>query len=463
MSHSTDRVIAANRFGFGARPTELAQIGNDARGALHAQLEHACPQPMGDLPTAESLIASVSRYREELQQAKRDDSASQVSVGMKLVELYRPAYEKHAIARFRLAVESDRSFVERLVHFWSNHFAVSIDKIAVLGLAGPLETEAIRPNVLGNFRDLLSAVERHPAMLVYLDNHISAGPNSPAAQFVARRGLDRKVGLNENLGREILELHTLGVDGGYTQQDVTTLAAIITGWSVGGGVGALRGGEPGRFLFRGNLHEPGEKILLGRRYAEAGVGQGEKALADLALHPRTAHHLATKLARHFVADEPPAVLVDRLARAYLKHDGDLPALYRALIDDPLTWQSAPGKFKSPSDYIHSTYRALALPVRDERRALAPFELLGQRNFQPGSPAGWPDRSADWDGPAALLKRIEWATAVGQRVGMQADAMDVLTDSLGDAVSDRTREAVGRAPDRAQALTLALASPEMMRR
>ena len=342
---------------------------------------------MGDLPTAESLIASLSRYREELQQAKRDDSASQVSVGMKLVELYRPAYEKHAIARFRLAVESDRSFVERLVHFWSNHFAVSIDKIAVLGLAGPLETEAIRPNVLGNFRDLLSAVERHPAMLVYLDNHISAGPNSPAAQFVARRGLDRKVGLNENLGREILELHTLGVDGGYTQQDVTTLAAIITGWSVGGGVGALRGGEPGRFLFRENLHEPGEKILLGRRYAEAGVGQGEKALADLAVHPRTAHHLATKLARHFVADEPPAVLVDRLARAYLKHDGDLPALYRALIDDPLTWQSAPGKFKSPSDYIHSTYRALALPVRDERRALAPFELLGQRNFQPGSPAG----------------------------------------------------------------------------
>lgn len=463
MSLSTERVIAANRFGLGARPMELEHIGNDARGALRAQLEQPCAQPQGDLPTAESLISGLSRYREELQKGSRDDSATQVSVGMKLVELYRPAYEKHTIARFRLAVESERSFVERLVHFWSNHFAVSVDKIAVLGLAGPLETEAIRPNVLGNFRDLLRAVERHPAMLVYLDNHISAGPNSPAAQFVARRGLDRKVGLNENLGREILELHTLGVDAGYTQRDVTTLAAIITGWSVGGGLGALRGGEPGRFFFRENFHEPGEKVLLGRRYSEAGVLQGEKALADLALHPRTAHHLATKLARHFVADDPPAALVDRLARAYLQHDGDLPALYRALIDDPMSWQKSPGKFKSAADYIHSTFRALALPVREERRALAPFELLGQRNFQPGSPAGWPDRSADWDGPSALLKRIEWATAVGQRVGMQANAMDVLTNSLGDAISDHTREAVGRAQDRSQALTLALASPEFMHR
>jgi uncharacterized protein (DUF1800 family) len=326
-----------------------------------------------------------------------------------------------------------------------------------------MEREAIRPNVLGSFSDLLLAVERHPAMLLYLDNHISIGPNSQAARVVARRANGREVGLNENLGREILELHTLGVDGGYTQLDVTRFAGMLTGWSIGGDAGRLRGGEPGKFYFRDAFHEPGAKSLLGKSYGESGQNQAERALRDLALHPRTAQHLAGKLARHFVADEPPAELIDALAHAYLKSHGDLPTVYRALLDSPQAWAQPLPKFKTPSDYIYSAYRALSLPVQTDKRGLLPFELLGQRNFQPGSPAGWPDRSVDWDGSSALLKRLEWADALAQRVGSRVNAVEIADASLGSTLRSATRTSLLRAQDGAQALTLLLASPEFMRR
>jgi uncharacterized protein (DUF1800 family) len=301
-------------------------------------------------------------------------------------------------------------------------------------------------------------------MLLYLDNHISVGPHSRAARLVERRGKGREVGLNENLGREILELHTLGVAGGYSQQDVTTLAAVITGWSIGGGAGLLRaGGEPGRFFFREALHEPDAKTVLGKVYREDGYAQGERALRDLALHPQTARHLATKLARHFIADEPPVVAVDRIAKAYLDSDGDLPATYRALLDLPQAWQPAQAKFKTPAEFVYSTYRALSLPVENERRGLAPFEVLGQRSFQPGSPAGWPDRSVDWDGSSALLKRLEWASALGQRLGSRVNAREAADAALGAGLSAALGTAVDRAQDGAQALTLLLSSPDFMRR
>jgi uncharacterized protein (DUF1800 family) len=310
---------------------------------------------------------------------------------------------------------------------------------------------------------MLLAVEQHPAMLLFLDNQQSIGPNSQAARIAGQRGRD--IGLNENLGREILELHTLGVDGEYSQADVRSLASMITGWSIGGEGGRLRGGEPGEFFFRDAFHEPGAQVLLGRRYAEAGVRQGVAALRDLATHPHTARHLATKLVRHFIADDPPAAAVDQVAAAYLASGGDLPSTYRALIAAPDAWKNPLSKFKSPADYVFSTWRALSLPLPagSQPRDLRVFEDLGQRNFQPGSPAGWPDRSADWDGSAALMKRLEWAQGLSQQLGLQRNAQQLAGQMLGATLTAGTQSAISRAADGAQALTLLLCSPEFMRR
>jgi uncharacterized protein (DUF1800 family) len=460
---NTDAAIAANRFGLGARPGELARLGADARDVLAAQLKGPAPLTTETLPPSNELLAKVIAQREARRGTGGENppTESVVAVAKGLRDVYLPAYLGEVTARFRSAVSSERSFVERLVHFWSNHFAVSVDKLVVLGLAGAMEREAIRPHVLGKFQDLLLAVEQHPAMLLYLDNAQSVGPGSRAAQFAGHRG--RTVGLNENLGREILELHTLGVDTGYTQDDVRALASIITGWSIGGNVGRLQGGEPGKFHFRELLHEPGKQTLLGNGYQQDGIEQGEAALRDLAVNPHTARHIATKLARHFIADDPPAAAVDRLTAAFEKSHGDLPTVYRALLASPEAWEMPSVKFKTPAEYLFSSWRALDLPVGEGRRELQVFELLGQRNFQPGSPAGWPDRSADWDGSAALLKRLEWAQALGQKLGAERSALQVADTALGPALRPDTRRAIERAQDGSQALALLLSSPDFMRR
>jgi uncharacterized protein (DUF1800 family) len=332
-----------------------------------------------------------------------------------------------------------------------------------------MEREAIRPHVTGHFTELLLAVEKHPAMLLYLDNQGSIGPNSKAAQFVARRS-KRKVDINENLAREILELHTLGVNGGYTQADVTTFAQAISGWSVGGQDQSRRlarlgfdNGRPGEFFFREPFHEPGRKKLLGKSYGEEGVRQGEAILRDLALRPQTARFVCTKLARHFIADDPPRDAVERMTRAWLDSRAHLPTVYRALIESPEAWNPAQSKFKTPVDYIYSAYRGLDIPLREKRRALAGFEALGQRALSPGSPAGWPDTSADWDGSSALLKRITWADVVAQRLGDKRNARELAPQLLGGSLSEDTARAIARAESGSQALTLLLASPEFMRR
>ena len=453
--------IAANRFGLGARPGELAGIGGDGRDWLRAQLTHAAPVVGADslAPTAQLLGEAFALQRQI--QAERRAGAD---VQQKLPQYLKPIYIAEATARLQQAVSTDRPFLERLTQFWSNHFAVSIDKQYLAGLAGGFEREAIRPHVLGNFGDLLVAAEMHPAMLMYLDNHLSVGPHSAAARRASlRRRGERRVGLNENLGREILELHTLGVGGGYTQADVTAFATVLTGWSVGGGNGLFASGPPGRFVFRPDHHEPGTQTVLGRQYRDLGYEQGMLVLNDLAQHPSTAHHIAVKLARHFVADDPPPALVERLARAFTEYGGNLPAVYRVLIDSPEAWAEPLGKYKTPSDFIVSSYRGLSLPVQAGKGALAPFELLGQRTWQPGSPAGWPDASADWDGASALLKRLEWADAVGGRLGSRRDAADLAPQLLGANLSEATGTALRRAATGAQAVTLLLAAPEFMRR
>jgi uncharacterized protein (DUF1800 family) len=470
--------IAANRFGLGARPGELAAIGGSGPDWLRAQLDGPAPQVAADgLQSSASILTQIYDLRRTIRAERsgaagsglagaadgKRDAAAAIGAFKKLGQLIRPIYVAEAGARFRASVSTDRPFVERLTQFWANHFAVSVDKSVLPALAGAYEREAIRPYVLGNFTDMLLATERHPAMLLYLDNQMSMGPDSRAASNIARRNPDRKIGINENLARETMELHTVGVDGGYTQTDVTSFSEVLTGWSVAGPDGWRTGAQPGTFLFRAGMHEPGSQVVMGKHYPDTGYDQGVAVLRDLAARPATAHFIATKLARHFIADDPPAPAVERIAAAFTRTGGHLPAVYRALIDSPEAWQRPIAKYKTPSDFIVSSFRGLELPVREDKAPVGLFQLLGQRIWAPGSPAGWPDKSEDWDGASGLLKRIEWADAVGQRIGPRRSAAELAPQLLGSVLSGATREAIAHAESAAQAIALLLAAPEFMRR
>ena len=291
------------------------------------------------------------------------------------LNVIQKTYRAEALARLQRAMIADCGFTERLVTFWSNHFCISANKGELARIwAGSFEREAIRPHVLGRFADMLKAVEQHPAMLFFLDNQQSLGPDS-------RAGQNRKRGLNENLAREIMELHTLGVGGGYTQDDVTSLARIITGWTFAGRQGQL--GAPGTFVFNANAHQPGPQLLLGRTYEDNGLAQGEAALADIARHPSTAKFIATKFARHFVADDPPPALVARLQEVFRKSDGDLRALATALLDSDEAWQAPLTKIRSPYEFLVATGRLLAQIPDDPSRYLGGLNLLGQPLVDPG--------------------------------------------------------------------------------
>jgi uncharacterized protein (DUF1800 family) len=476
MRDSAAAAIATNRFGLGARAGELAACAGDPRGWLEAQLKG--PPPIIADPALQStatMVATIDKVRAQNRLLRAGNPATAatgdatqdgkdlIAAVVKLGEIYRPAYVGEVTARLRLASTTDRPFVERITQFWSNHFAVSVDKVIILGVAGSYEREAIRPKVLGSFQDLLMAVERHPAMLLYLDNFRSVGPDSKLALRAQQRA-GKTLGINENLAREIMELHTLGVDGGYTQADVTAFAKVITGWSIGAaGQGIQAGGTPGEFYFRPKIHEPGAQTVCGRRYSQAGLDQGQSVLIDLAHAPATARHIATQLARHFIADDPPPDLVNRLAQVFLRSGGDLPTLYRALIAEEAAWWQPLTKFKTPNDYVISAWRALDMPIDDARKVAPLFASLGQRVWSPNSPAGWPDRSADWDGASALMQRLRWADEIGQRFGATVNAVQLASQILGTTLSDNTRVALTRAASAAQAVTLLLAAPEFMRR
>jgi uncharacterized protein (DUF1800 family) len=329
-----------------------------------------------------------------------------------------------------------------------------------------LEFEAIRPHVLGKFSDMLLAVEQHPAMLIYLDQAQSIGPNSPAGQRISMRG-GKQRGLNENLAREIMELHTLGVRTGYSQSDVTEFARALTGWTVSGlgrGPAArMIGGAPGQFTFAEVLHEPGGRTIVGKRYDQAGEAQARAVLLDLAASPATAKHLSTKLARHFAGDDPPPALVERLSKAYLVSGGDLPVVYRALIDSPEAWAPQPVKFKNPWEWSVSALRALGLRDLEPQAAAGVLKQLGQPTWQPGSPAGWDDIAASWAGPDALVRRVEVAQRLAERAGSAVDARSLAEKLFPGSLGAPTRTAIARAESPAEGLALLLVSPEFVRR
>jgi len=458
-------VIAVNRFGLGAKPGELRAAADDPRHWLKSQLRPGAAGDAPELRTPDVFVEVRALLRARRERAQSGEAESATDDRNSYGRTVRRHYLEQVGRRYRRAASTTAPFRERLVHFWSNHFAVSADKQPIPALAGLYEDEAIRPHVGGSFADMLLAAEQHPAMILYLDNQRSVGPNSPLGKRANRRSGERSVGLNENLAREILELHTLGVDGGYSQADVSRFAEVLTGWSIGGASdrGRFADGTPGTFEFREAIHEPGARTVLDKRYAEDGVGQGKRVLRDLALHPSTARHLALKLARHFVADEPPAAVVDRLAKAYLDHDGQLVPVYEALIDADEPWDSLQTKYKTPHDFVVSTYRAFDYVPDNNRTTAATLDLLGQAPWRPGSPAGWSDSAHDWGGADALYKRIEWSNTVARIAGNRSDPVALGNSALGSAFSERSRRSVARAESRLQGTTLLLASPDFQRR
>ena len=465
-----DTVIAANRFGLGARPRELSSIDSDPKGWLLQQLDgpNTAPGELADLPSGAEVFVEVQKALEMRRNAKKkSDGKPALDVQKQFGAIIKRHYLQQTDARFKLATSTDLPFHERLVHFWSNHFAVSADKPPVSAMAGTFENEAIRPQLGGSFYDLLLAVEQHPVMIVYLDNQRSVGPGTKLAKRAKQRPnkAEQQVGLNENLAREILELHTLGVAGGYTQTDVTSFAKVITGWSIGGAGtrGRFAEGTPGEFEFREIIHEPGSQVVLGKKYRDLGLQQGEQVLRDLSRHPSTAHHIATKLARHFVADEPPAAMVDRLSSVFLESDGDLPTLHRALVESPEPWENTFGKYKTPSDFVISAFRAFDRVPDNGRLVVGALEQMGQTPYRPGSPAGWPDTADYWGGSDGLYKRIEWANSVGRLAGTTVSPLALGDAVLGPAFGEHSRTAISRAESSQQGLTMLLAAPEFQRR
>jgi len=509
-------LVALNRFGFGARggaSGDLINAASDPRGFVKAELA----RPSGVLLEAPGLQSTpqlgqaVFAYQDQVKQAREaaakagtpPESQPQAPADQKLrrnlslntvateiagqmaeakpadnamkpdamqpnaaappaakaapqpLNVIQKTFRAEALARVQRAIMVDCGFTERLVVFWSNHFCISASKGELARMwAGAFEREAIRPHVLGRFANMLKAVEQHPAMLFFLDNQQSLGPDS-------RAGQNRNRGLNENLAREIMELHTLGVGGGYTQEDVTSLARIITGWTFAGRQGQL--GVPGSFVFNANAHQPGPQMLLGKTYEATGLSQGEAALADIARHPSTANFVAAKFVRHFVADDPPPALVARLRDVFVKTDGDLKALATALVDSDEAWQAPLTKMRSPYDFVVASGRLLARVPEDPSGYLNNLNLLGQPLWAPAGPNGFPDTSAAWAAPEGMKLRLDIASQMGARLGNNIDPLDLLEFAAADAASIETRRTIERAESRQQALALLLMSPEMQRR
>jgi uncharacterized protein (DUF1800 family) len=477
LDSKAEATLALNRFGLGPRTGSITAIASDPRGALIAELDR---QSAGRIQNPELMSSGVAtRAAFAFQQAQRElrrnaksapkesqeskdaakdvakDAAAPAGPSPGAAKAPEPKldpksnagiapqqiYLDEAKARLTTALDAEIGFVERLAWFWSNHFCVSADKFGVRPIAGAFEREAIRTNVLGRFVDMLRAVETHPAMLLYLD------------------GKNRGRGLNENLAREILELHTLGVRTVYTQDDVTAFAKVITGWSIVPlAQDPERGGE---FIFNPRMHEPGTQTIIGEAYADAGFDQGRRVLADLARHPATAQHVAHKLAKHFVADDPALALVERLAKRFRDTEGDLKEVAKALVASPEAWATPRGKLRRPTEWIVASLRATGVNVTDVRPVMQAQNLLGEPLWRPPAPNGFADDDATWlDG---LSQRLDVANQMATRIAAAADPNAVFEEALAPIASAETKRTVARAESRTQALALLLMAPEFQRR
>ncbi|MBW9062213.1 DUF1800 domain-containing protein [Rhizobium herbae] len=486
--------MAALRFGTGLRPGEAPPASvEELLAQLPAGRRETLLFPHGGLGAARRRIVEAADKQDALKRANKtaDEATKRVNRKRLMVEINTHLSEDEH-ARFMQAVLSPNGFNERLATFWLNHFSVSSVKAQFMRLLVPVyEAEAIRPNIGGRFADLVKAAVLHPAMLIYLDQVKSFGPNSP-------QGLKRKLGLNENLGRELLELHTLGAGSGYSQADVRNAAFVLTGMTID------RRSYRARYAVK--IAEPGARDVLGRTYGGRGRGLPDilALIEDLAAAPATRDHVCRKIAGHFLADTPPPEVVRAMTSAWEDEDGDLTAVYAAMLRHRKSWEDEGQKAKPPFDYIVSGLRALFATQEDlqdgglakhrtmaqaadrgamEARATMPAAAgdlamptlrvnpltvqaaarLGQPLWRPPSPAGFEDNFSTWIAGGPLADRIAWARLAAARLGGDRDPRDFLQAALRDAARQDTIDIVSRAPSRQMGLSLVLASPEFNRR
>lgn len=483
--------LAAIRFGYGLRPGEdlpadadalMAQVADGSkekarfpREGIGGRLERA--KRVLSVRAAEAKARKGGNPNDDIRKETQREA--------------RRIYRQDAMARLAQAIHSPHGFYERLASFWIDHFSTSVLKSLPMRMIVPLyEAQAIRPNIGGPFATLLQEAILHPAMLIYLDQDRSVGPESVA-------GMRGNRGLNENLGRELLELHTLGAGSGYTQDDVRAAALVLTGLSVD--VRALE------VVYRPRFAEGGRITLLGRTYQddEGNAQDHVLMLEDLAADPKTALHISRKLAAHFIADDPPGELVKAMTDAWAASEGNLTEVYRAMLTHPLAWADPGAKIKKPFEFVVSGFRALDLPERNfasllrdmdeeddagpvgmamqlaggeqakeevRRRAgranaltLGALQRMGQPIWQPPSPAGFADEAGVWLAPSQLSERIAWSRMVARALGQKLQPTEFLEMALADAASSQTRTVISQAPSKAHGITMVLASPEFNRR
>jgi uncharacterized protein (DUF1800 family) len=429
MDNNTAQALI--RFGFGRRGSTA--LPSDPSAWLRSQLQGPDRGPAGP-----NLADGYAAFKQDRADPPPPGTPRRVGI----------LFKGEVDALVNNAITTDTPFRERLVWFWTNHFTISLRGGRTGAVAGDYVRSAIRPNVTGNFNTMLLAVIRHPGMLMYLDNAGSFGPNSPA-------GLKTGRGLNENLARECMELHTLSPAAGYTQADVNNFAKLLTGWTLGRDDGE----EPG-FRFRPNMHEPGEITLMGQTFPPGEEG-GVAALAFLANHPATHRHLATKLVQHFAADDAPPDAVRKIEGVLRDTKGDLGQAALALVALPEAWQPLT-KLRGPQDYVLAAVRAADLPDDKRPNAAAIMRGLGQPLFGAPFPIGWPDRAPEWAGPELMMRRVDWAYGFAGRAA-DLDPEQVADTSLGPLLSADTALQIKRAGSRRDALTLLLTSPEFQRR
>jgi len=464
---SLEGALAVHRFGLGARPEEIEAASRDPKAWLLAQLDGPADQPTPVIPgsallSGGALVVADRQFHEKekaLRLAKKANGEVDEDAKKALYKARYDMISADMAARFALGFKTQKPFAERLVWFWTNHFGVSSANGDCAPYLGAFEREVVRPNINGKFEIMVLAAMTHPAMLYYLNNVQSIGPNSQAGQRSKR-------GLNENLGRELMELFTLGVDGGYSQADVIAMAKLLTGFAID-----TDGPGDNGFRFYPNRHEPGPITLRGKTYPSGEEGT-RAAITDLANDPATAHHVAVKFATAFIADNPSAQSVKRLEESFKKTGGDLRVLAETALSDPHAFQPALTKLRSPVEFVTATYRMLDLPKADAkpdqsanqvRGAMGVARLMGEFPMSAPSPKGWPLESDAWSGPDAVLMRIEWARQVSQRIQPNVDVVAMAAQGLGPLMSESTSTAIAHASSKSEAVALLLSSPEFQRR
>ncbi|MDB5523194.1 MAG: hypothetical protein JWM58_957 [Rhizobium sp.] len=506
--------MSAIRFGYGIRPGEETADGPDA---LMAQLEKAASAKLRfPAEGIEGRYATMLEFNDRVRDARVKDKEQRRKNLRPIRKDIFKVFGTDQHLRVAQSAFSPYGFHERLATFWVDHFSVSARKQRMMNLLAPLyEAEALRPNMAGPFEKLLSAAIRHPAMLTYLDQIKSSGPNS-------RRGKRAGKGLNENLGRELLELHTLGVDGGYTQEDVRNAALVLTGLSIEK--------DSGESDFKPQLAEPGPLTFMGKSYGskKRSVDDVNAMLADLVVMPQTGKYICRKLAIHFVSDKPPQPLIDAMVAAWTSSGGNLMDVYAAMLKHPAAWDNPGEKARQPYDYVVAGLRALDVPEKafampdrhddeddddeaapanpapamsamakksdpkmaatemteeeredmvEEKKAkkgnklhpplnritVGAMKKLGQPVWEPNSPAGFDEGFDAWISSSQITGRIEWAQRVSGRFAGRLDPDAMLKATLRDAARDDTITVVRQAPNRTAGMSLVLASPEFNRR